>query len=171
MYKIYKKIVNENKLEKNAVGENLLLEVNASVFKNQIADSPAAELGSCSSSSNVNDNKSASCESTEETHCNQNQNQQKTRQPPNTLHQCNLCNQTFTRKSDYLRHLDRHKNIKKFTCEYENCSKSFNNKSQLNQHVKIVHQKSMQIKCHLCQKKYANKSSLKIHLMKHLTKT
>ena len=78
------------------------------------------------------------------------------------IHVCSVCNKEFQRVSDMKRCLKRHQGLKDHQCK--KCDKSFNNKSQLNQHIKIVHEKTAKVQCHLCYKNYANKSSLKLHM-------
>ena len=85
------------------------------------------------------------------------------------VHSCEICNQSFSRISDLKRHKLRHTGEKLFACEHPDCGKTFNNKSQRNQHFRMVHEKSKtKVECHVCGKKYASNSSLKVHMRNHV---
>lgn len=85
------------------------------------------------------------------------------------LHTCETCSQSFSRASDLKRHKLRHKREKLIFCEFSGCEKSFNNKSQRNQHFRMVHDKSKsKVECHVCGKNYASSSSLKVHMRNHV---
>ncbi|CDW76263.1 zinc finger protein 37 [Stylonychia lemnae] len=60
------------------------------------------------------------------------------------------------------------KNIKQFKCHYENCNNSYTRTFRLNFHIKTFHMGIKQIfKCQQCDRKFSEKSNLKIHQRKH----
>lgn len=63
---------------------------------------------------------------------------------------CSICHKSFKRKN-ISRHVQLHHNDNyKYLCLYKNCSKSFENKFNLNRHIKNIHQKNNKkyFKCH-----------------------
>jgi len=158
---LYCKLASENKLKKDTICENVLFEVNAKALGKDLyprgqVPSEEKQLFAAKSEAIL-----IKCPDTIDKKAYKN-GQYKT-------HVCKICTKSFRKKSDYKRHLDRHNQVKSFQCN--KCDKSFNNRSQLNQHNKLVHEKTAKIECHICKKFYVNKSSLKVHMTKHLSKT
>ena len=50
---------------------------------------------------------------------------------------CELCHHSFSTKGNLKNHISTiHKNIRPFKCPYENCDKSYSNKSRLDVHIR-----------------------------------
>ena len=90
-----------------------------------------------------------------------------------TIHNCNLCEKTFSYISNLERHIKiSHMNNKdekdqKFKCEL--CSKEFRGKNGLDLHVKEKHEEKNRLTCGVCKETFVRRYSLKTHLFnKHL---
>ena len=85
-------------------------------------------------------------------------------------HQCNICNKTFSAIRAHQK-LHQHKkikypiksNLKKFTCAY--CSKEWQTKTLLRNHIKVVHEESQKTSCPNCDKIFVcNVTALSRHM-------
>ena len=84
-----------------------------------------------------------------------------TQSPPG--YSCKLCSQRFTTKSDLSIHRRTHKQNVKRECEI--CKKLYSN---LEQHVKIVHEKIKNFECVNCQQRFYDNRELRNHHLKSL---
>jgi len=101
------------------------------------------------------------------------------------IYQCSYCPETFIsikdRKSHYLSfHYDILKSsgllfknkkvlgIKNSFCTEEGCGKAFRNKSEVQDHINVVHKKIKNFICHLCSHPFPYKKNLRLHMaLKH----
>ncbi|XP_066982210.1 zinc finger protein 91-like [Macrobrachium rosenbergii] len=104
-------------------------------------------------------------------------------------HFCSVCSERFTLKSALQSHMRTHTKEKPFSCEY--CSKSFAQPSALKNHLKThgkdktrssvckkedfssdddtpSEKKAKKHQCEICGRSFAVKSTLKIHMMRHV---
>lgn len=58
-------------------------------------------------------------------------------------------------------------NILDFKCEFENCSKAYKSKFNLNRHIEIVHQSLKRFQCDICHKLLSSKQNLEEHYFTH----
>eukprot|EP00835_Amoeboradix_gromovi_P002617 NODE_152_length_16986_cov_0.478119.p4 type:complete len:477 gc:universal NODE_152_length_16986_cov_0.478119:16222-14792(-) len=75
-------------------------------------------------------------------------------------HKCSTCTKSFSRKSDYTRHMKIHNGIRPFQCEI--CSKRFSQKSALTVHIR-THTGEKPYTCGYCTVRFADMSALKKH--------
>ena len=54
-------------------------------------------------------------------------------------HQCHLCTKLFISRSALEMHMNVHTGARPYVCQVENCTSSFNHKSNLQRHIKDVH--------------------------------
>ncbi|CAH1112707.1 unnamed protein product [Psylliodes chrysocephalus] len=80
---------------------------------------------------------------------------------------CSICSREFNRKSNLKQHLLIHSNQKPFICAI--CNKEFNLKSNLATHL-IKHTNLKPFKCDICSKGFNHKSILQKHLLIHSNK-
>lgn len=95
-------------------------------------------------------------------------------------YECGECKKTFPSKQKLNVHKIIHLNVK-FACNEENCSKSFSQCAKLSAHIKKMHNgraitekekggvpvavvPKKSTLCHICNKKYTNKSVLQLHI-------
>lgn len=77
---------------------------------------------------------------------------------------CKICNKGFIKKSDYISHMLKHSDEKKFLCKI--CGKVYKTLSNLNQHKK-VHNDNLPFSCTVCKKGFLRKENLESHLNIH----
>ncbi|XP_037952363.1 zinc finger protein 626 [Teleopsis dalmanni] len=81
-------------------------------------------------------------------------------------HVCTECSKTFMNQIVLKKHMKLHKSS---SVKCSVCFKIFRNNETLSTHMKL-HSDTFSFQCHICQKKYAIKSSLQQHMLKHLEK-
>ena len=90
----------------------------------------------------------------------------------NRVHKCSfdkICSKAFGKKTDLLIHERIHRNLKSEICQY--CDKRFVHPSNLQKHIKYLHQKEIMSKpfvCKKCCKPFERKESLQKHFQSHL---
>lgn len=70
-------------------------------------------------------------------------------------------------RADLLNHLLTHERFRPtilHACDYEGCEASFRHPRSLRNHKMIFHLKQRNFECHLCNKRYPRKCSLKSHI-------
>lgn len=78
------------------------------------------------------------------------------------------CNFFATRKDALKSHiLTMHQKVREKVCLCIECGKNFYNKSQLNIHVKAVHDKIKNHLCNLCGKSFFNVKDMEMHVKRH----
>ena len=77
-------------------------------------------------------------------------------------HICNICSEVFTTAVYRDLHMTLHTNPNSFSCEF--CSKSFNYKKNLVEHVQRMHPSRNPFKCKLCGKTYDCIRKVDIHI-------
>lgn len=82
---------------------------------------------------------------------------------------CNICGQKFIRKYNCLRHQEEHKKAKRFVCTANGCMKSFHRSYYLKDHMK-VHTGVRPHTCHICGKASSTKSNHNKHVRIHDTR-
>lgn len=82
---------------------------------------------------------------------------------------CNICGQKFIRKYNCLRHQEEHKKAKRFVCTAHGCQKSFHRSYYLKDHMK-VHTGVRPHTCHICGKASSTKSNHNKHVRIHDTR-
>ena len=94
---------------------------------------------------------------------------------------CDMCGEAFHTKTQYMCHKRYHHEGKRLEiCEKQkikralasakecsHCGKQFKSPYLLNQHVRIYHEKSLAITCHICGKSFLAKHRLLTHLNRH----
>ena len=103
------------------------------------------------------------------------------------LYQCKKCDNVYIELNDFMKHTTesdcfkkpkKHKNSEKpqnksikksykssnHKCEH--CNGSFRDKTGLNHHTKMVHEKIKNAKCDICNKSFFTKFDLKVHITK-----
>ena len=80
------------------------------------------------------------------------------------LNQCDLCDFSFKKPSDLIRHMRTHTGEKPYNCDI--CEKKFTVKSTLKTHMK-THGGGKNLVCHVCQSLFSSKTSLKVHMRLH----
>ncbi|TRM58154.1 hypothetical protein BD626DRAFT_512351 [Schizophyllum amplum] len=58
---------------------------------------------------------------------------------PNPAYRCGRCGKTFTRNKNYMDHLLRHDNRRRFACIEDGCASRFNTTSDRDNHVRKIH--------------------------------
>lgn len=78
------------------------------------------------------------------------------------------CGKVFRYKSEIIRHIATHSEIRPFTCEHPGCNKSFKRRDALENHFR-THTKEKPFTCphDECDLKFPTKASLRYHLLKH----
>ena len=76
---------------------------------------------------------------------------------------CVQCNRTISRPL-YEVHERRHNNIRPFCCEISTCDWAFCRLTELQAHVRVVHDKQRPFKCIQCDKRFSQNSGLKSHV-------
>ncbi|XP_028519554.1 zinc finger protein 510-like [Exaiptasia diaphana] len=77
---------------------------------------------------------------------------------------CSYCSKKFNYKSSLNDHIRIHTGEKPFECSY--CKKKFTQRSHLKHHI-TVHTGEKALQCSLCQKRFAHKTTLRTHLYTH----
>ena len=97
----------------------------------------------------------------------------------NTTFTCNLCNRSFTRKSLLKHHQLKQHGVEncqepnkedsgdKNVHECSHCKAVFKTPGKLEQHVAAVHEGKKTLNCDKCDKKFARKSNLQLHMRTH----
>lgn len=73
--------------------------------------------------------------------------------------------QVFPRSANLTRHLRTHTGEQPYKCKY--CERSFSISSNLQRHVRNIHNKEKPFKCHICDRCFGQQTNLDRHLMKH----
>ncbi|XP_053408291.1 zinc finger protein ZXDC-like [Mercenaria mercenaria] len=82
-------------------------------------------------------------------------------------HQCEVCEERFSRKTYLETHMYKHTGVKDYSCDI--CQKSFSQKGNLMTH-KLLHNRERTIyKCPRCSQAFNFKSNMKKHLQRHST--
>lgn len=84
---------------------------------------------------------------------------------------CEQCGKSFTRKEHQLRHMHVHSGVKRYKCDVENCTRSYVNKGDLQQHQLTEHGMKINIKefvCTVCSKVFVQNSLLTKHMHTHI---
>ena len=81
-----------------------------------------------------------------------------------STHQCDICNEVFSYKSQLSAHNLIHTGIKSYKCEI--CNKSFARKCSLSTHL-LTHSKIKNYQCQICSKQFKQKGSLSRHMVYH----
>ncbi|KAI5630924.1 hypothetical protein NE865_16358 [Phthorimaea operculella] len=79
---------------------------------------------------------------------------------------CNYCGCQFIRKYNCQRHVREHEMAKKYVCKVPECGKSFHRSYYLSEHMK-VHSGARPFSCSICGKTSSNKSNHNKHLKIH----
>lgn len=80
---------------------------------------------------------------------------------------CDLCGKSFCRKPNIKQHMQLHlQTYIVYECDYENCSKFYNAKRNLNAHIRSKHQ-GRHFMCTICKCKLSTKSKLEQHMEGH----
>ena len=53
---------------------------------------------------------------------------------------------------------------RKHVCVHCHCKKTFKRKDHMNEHINVVHTKTVELKCNMCKKQFTQKSNLQTHL-------
>lgn len=84
---------------------------------------------------------------------------------------CDVCQKQFKKTSHLKRHIICiHENKRNFRCNFEGCSKAFNDQTDLRKHKNTVHNKSnkeLKFECNFCSALFATQSILTKHLKSH----
>lgn len=83
------------------------------------------------------------------------------------VNECSKCQKTFSNPLALKKHEALH-NVEPKPCPH--CDKTFQKKISLEQHVAAQHLNQLQFGCSYCNKKYASKSTLHLHLQSHESK-
>lgn len=82
---------------------------------------------------------------------------------------CDICGKTFCRKPNLKEHMSLHllneENV--FQCTYENCSKFYTVKRNLNSHIRSKHE-GKRWTCDICKRQLSSFQKLKQHISAHL---
>ncbi|ESP05447.1 hypothetical protein LOTGIDRAFT_102986, partial [Lottia gigantea] len=88
----------------------------------------------------------------------------KTQKPPRYV--CRICDEGFTRETNFQAHIATHTGTLPFICNVEGCNKGFKNKYLYLRHQNI-HQNGHMLSCLYCDKKFRRKDHLKNHMLVH----
>lgn len=81
---------------------------------------------------------------------------------------CDVCSKTFFRKPNIKEHMRLHLSHEKvFQCHYKNCSKFYNQKRNLNSHIRSKHEGKRWF-CAICNQRKSTKQKLEQHMLAHL---
>jgi len=78
---------------------------------------------------------------------------------------CSRCGMQFDTSHDLKCHDCIHADAKPYSCKH--CSECFRRREQLKTHLLKSHNEGTWLICHICQKKFCNKSVLKSHTRRH----
>lgn len=81
-------------------------------------------------------------------------------------YKCSFCPKSFSVPSKLERHERIHKNLRPYSCKFENCNKSFSDKRNLVGH-EATHTDTRDFICEICSKRYRTKSQLNDHKKVH----
>lgn len=91
-------------------------------------------------------------------------------EPKIETHVCEICNREFKEAQVLRNHMRVHlPEDEKYPYQCDFCDKRLANKYSLKHHVSSVHEQLKPVKCHLCPKQFANRSNLRSHLISHTT--
>eukprot|EP00093_Oithona_nana_P005023 05023.XXX_230578_230894_1 [CDS] Oithona nana genome sequencing. len=71
----------------------------------------------------------------------------------------------FPRSANLTRHLRTHTGEQPYKCKY--CERSFSISSNLQRHVRNIHNKEKPFKCSLCDNSFCQQANLERHVRKH----
>lgn len=80
--------------------------------------------------------------------------------------QCMICNNKFYDKTQFMAHRVVHTKEKPYTCNYENCDKSYTTKNSLRAHARIHTGQNIHC-CKMCDYKFTTSTNLKRHMLVH----
>jgi uncharacterized CHY-type Zn-finger protein len=78
---------------------------------------------------------------------------------------CGVCNKAFAYGNSLKEHMNTHERKAAYVCSY--CQKTFSNGSNLNRHLR-THTGEKPYECHFCSRRFTQSNNLKAHMRKHM---